>query len=67
MKKYPCPSCNQLTLSEQPPGTFEICSVCGWEDDDLDGGANEFTLEQAKKNVQLYGVANPSRAPQPKK
>ena len=42
---YPCPSCHNRTLSEQPPGTYEICPVCFWEDDpvqfedkDYDGG-----------------------------
>lgn len=56
MQKYRCPCCGNLTLSEQPPGTYEIYPICGWEDDevqfyDLDyaGGANEFSLNQAKK------------------
>ena len=31
MKKYPCPCCEQYTLDEEPPGTFEICEVCDWE------------------------------------
>lgn len=55
MKKYPCPCCKKRTLKEQPPGTFEICKVCGWEDDDVQykdpdfaGGANELSLKQAR-------------------
>lgn len=56
MKKYRCPCCGNFTLSEQPPGTYEICPICGWEDDevqfyDMDyaGGANELSLNQAKQ------------------
>lgn len=32
---YPCVCCGFLTLAEPPPGTFEICSVCRWEDDNV--------------------------------
>ena len=28
-----CPCCGYPTLSEEPPGTYEICPVCFWEDD----------------------------------
>jgi len=31
---YRCPCCNKETLSER--GAFEICHVCGWEDDGQD-------------------------------
>jgi len=55
MKKYMCPCCENLTLNEQPPGTFEICELCGWEDDawqfrnpDCEGGANQLSLNQAR-------------------
>lgn len=34
-KGYPCPCCGFLTLSEATHETFEICSVCNWEDDDI--------------------------------
>lgn len=53
--KYECPCCGNKTLHEQPPGTFEICSICGWEDDDIQfkdpdfkGGANKMSLRQAQ-------------------
>lgn len=53
---YACPCCGSLTLGEQPPGTFEICPMCDWEDDyaqfidlDLRGGANTMSLNQARK------------------
>ena len=55
-KQYSCPCCGSLTLDEEPPGTYEICPVCGWEDDpvqfddpDYAGGANTMSLNEAKK------------------
>lgn len=46
-KCYPCPCCGYLTITDEPPGTFEICPVCNWEDDEVqyydenyEGGAN---------------------------
>jgi len=52
-KNKPCACCGKLSL---PFGSvFEICPVCGWQDDDIqnddpqfDGGANDMSLEQAK-------------------
>jgi hypothetical protein len=42
-----------MTLPEPPPGTYEICGVCGWEDDpvqfddpDYAGGANGASLRE---------------------
>lgn len=61
MLKFKCPCCGQHTLSEQPPGTYEICEVCGWEDDeiqyqnpDFPGGANSLSLNQAKKYFEKH-------------
>ncbi|EJS66361.1 hypothetical protein CN425_23275 [Bacillus cereus] len=58
--KYTCPCCGYKTLEEEPPGTYEICSICFWEDDpvqfkdpDLEGGANEVSLRQAQKNLLI--------------
>jgi len=49
----PCPCCGSKVLRER--GAFEICSVCGWEDDpaqakdsDLAGGANTMSLSDAR-------------------
>ena len=63
-KGYPCPCCGYLTLSEPPPGTFEICPVCNWEDDnvqfnniDFEGGANEESLREARQNFQKFGAS----------
>ncbi|PYD65151.1 CPCC family cysteine-rich protein [Komagataeibacter nataicola] len=53
----PCPCCKSLTISEY--GDYEICTICGWEDDpvqsadpDYAGGANAFSLNQARKAWQ---------------
>jgi hypothetical protein len=48
-----------LTLDEQPPGTYEICPICGWEDDlvqfedsDYRGGANHLSLNEWRQRVE---------------
>lgn len=60
---YACPCCAYLTFDEEPPGTFEICPVCGWEDDEVqfrdptyNGGANAVSLEEARKNFMTIGA-----------
>lgn len=65
MNKYNCPCCNFLTFDEPLDGTYEICPVCGWEDDklqlenpDYEGGANEVSLNQAKQNFKMIGAIN---------
>lgn len=49
----PCDCCGSNVIQER--ATFEICPVCGWEDDptqaadpDLAGGANELSLNAAR-------------------
>lgn len=63
--RYHCPCCEYLTFDESPLGTFEICPVCGWEDDDAqfrdptyDGGANSVSLEQARINFVTIGASD---------
>ena len=60
---YPCPCCGCFTLDEEPSGTFEICPVCYWEDDDIqaddptyEGGANGISLDEARANFSRYGA-----------
>jgi hypothetical protein len=67
-RRYACPCCDFLTLSEPPTGTFAICPVCRWEDDNLqfedldkEGGANAVSLRQARQNFRLHGVSDPRR------
>ena len=52
---FTCLCCGFRPLEEQPPGTFDICAVCGWEDDDVqardpnfEGGANQSSLREAQ-------------------
>ncbi len=54
LKKFPCPSCSSLTLDEKD--VYEICPICGWEDDptqsqdpNYTGGANEMSLNQYRE------------------
>ena len=63
MGKYRCPCCNKLTLENEPPGTFDICPVCYWEDDnvqfedpDYAGGANKVSLNTARQNFKKIGA-----------
>jgi len=55
-QRYPCNCCGFDTLDEEPPGTFAICRICDWEDDDLQarkpdyaGGANKLCLRDAQR------------------
>ena len=59
--KYKCPCCENNTLYEKPPGTFEICPICNWEDDVVQyndptyaGGANEMCLNDARRKYRAY-------------
>lgn len=52
----------------EPPGSYEICEVCWWEDDAVQlrwptwaGGANRPNLLEAQQNFQRVG-ANEERA-----
>jgi hypothetical protein len=52
-------------MSEPKHGTFEICPVCYWEDDDVQfsnldfkGGANEVSLKEAQKNFKKFGASS---------
>jgi uncharacterized Zn finger protein (UPF0148 family) len=54
---YPCPACGFLVF-EEASGSYDICSICGWEDDyvqlsnpRLRGGANRESLVEAQIEV----------------
>jgi hypothetical protein len=47
---YPCPACG-FEVFPEPPGSYDNCPICGWEDDDVQlrfptmaGGANKQSL-----------------------
>jgi hypothetical protein len=59
---YPCICCGHLTF-DSPPGSYDICPVCFWEDDDLQlrwpdwaGGANKPSLIAAQQNYANLGA-----------
>lgn len=61
-RRYPCPVCGYLSFVE-PPGSFDICGVCFWEDDVvqlknpyLHTGANRMSLIEAQKNFLEFGA-----------
>ncbi len=54
---YPCPSCGFLIFDE-PPGSYDICDICGWEDDHVQlkhpfmrGGANGGSLFDYQQEI----------------
>ena len=61
-KKYACRCCGFLTLEEEPCGSWEICPVCFWEDDQVQieeptwTGANRVTIGEAKENFLKFGA-----------
>jgi hypothetical protein len=77
MKRYPCPCCHYHTILDawsEPPGTFYICPVCGWEDDNIQhddpdyrGGANIESLNECRAAFEVWqdaGMpADPRRRP----
>ena len=59
--RYRCPCCRYPTLDER--GGYEICELCGWEDDGQDdphadevwGGPNGlYSLSEARSNFKKY-------------
>lgn len=61
--KFYCPCCGYNTLNEAPTGTYNICKVCFWEDDQIqfddpnyEGGANRVSLIQGQQNFEKYGA-----------
>lgn len=69
-EKYACPCCGYNTLDEQPPGTFGLCPICYWEDDnvqfhdpDYEGGANHVSLHQAQENFRAFGAESRASLP----
>lgn len=59
---YTCPCCGYFSFGD-PPGSYEICEICFWEDDHLQlcfpdarGGANAVSLIEAQVNFVQWGA-----------
>ena len=55
---FKCPVCGKYTF-QSGPGSYEICPVCGWENDkaqykdpNLKGGANKLSLKEYKERYE---------------
>jgi hypothetical protein len=62
-EKYPCPCCG-YRVNRLPPGSHEVCPICGWEDDlaqlrfaEMPGSANHVSLVTAQRNFMDCGSA----------
>lgn len=71
--KYTCVCCGYKTLSDYP-GSYEICPICFWEDDQIqildpwyEGGANRPCLSQAQENFAKLGACESSAIPHVRK
>ena len=58
-ERFRCPCCGYYTLPGS--GAYDICPVCFWEDDplqeddpDMEGGANEPSLNECRGNYRRY-------------
>lgn len=59
--RYPCPCCRYLTFDTPERGSYDICPICFWEDDqmqfdhpDARGGANRVSLSEARENFVQF-------------
>jgi Cysteine-rich CPCC len=70
--RYLCDCCGYRTLLET--GHYEICAVCGWEDDradntrrlggpDAPSGPNHISLTEARANFASFGAADQRSRP----
>ena len=63
-RKYTCPCCGYKTFVNDRDAE-EICKICYWQNDidqvinpNYDGGANEVSLSQARKNYLEFGASD---------
>ena len=61
-QRFPCPCCGYLVFTE-PPGSYEVCPICYWEDDAVQlefatngGGANRVSLVEGQHNFASVGA-----------
>lgn len=68
MRLFPCPCCGYRVFQEGP-GSYDICPICGWEDDlsqlrfPRTGGANKVSLIDGQRNFATYGESDPRHPP----
>ena len=62
-RRFSCPCCGEKVFTAR--GEYEICGVCGWEDDpiqfskpDYTGGANTLSLNQARQAWKKHHQTN---------
>ncbi|RPE08114.1 hypothetical protein EGT74_13680 [Chitinophaga lutea] len=60
--RYTCPCCGYKMFKE-PPGSYDICEICYWEDDQVQfddpgyaGGANAVSLKEGQQNYARFGA-----------
>ena len=68
MTKYTCPCCGYRVFAG-PPGTEEVCPICGWRDDLMhlrfplfNGMPNGISLVDAQLNYGLIGAKDSKTA-----
>ena len=61
-----CPCCGYITMT----GTYDCCPLCAWTHDPAqeidatdDCGANKIGLQEARRNVELFGMSEPQFGP----
>src|SRR5690349_10060472 len=59
-KQYPCPCCGYMSF-EEPPGSYNICPICFWEDDAVQlafpySKWPNLPLVEAQKNYAEFGA-----------
>ncbi len=66
---YPCVCCGSMAFSK-PPGSLEVCGLCGWTDDAgqlrfplMGGGANRLNLWSAQRAFLASGKKSVGRDP----